>query len=242
LTQTARASTAAIHNPRYGLVAIGGCDTEDKYMPYVEIFTSKKEWNYLSCLNHKRGNGSATTIEYKLFVFGGYNEDNSYLNSTEMYDLNNGVDTADDDILLWFNKTNKSKWTDLTNMKYQKCSTGVKFYPKSKEIILIGGYNQDYNNDNESRSFVMYNPMKNDFFEYPKTLQQHTWKPAISIENETMIYVIGNDGRTNDKWGSIECFDTRDQKWTHVDELAKAMGISTKDSQKRLFQCVLNCV
>jgi len=242
LTQTSRSATSLIYNSNFGLVAIGGCDSDDKYMPYVEIMKNKqKDWTYLSTLNTKRGNASAATIGDKIFVFGGYNEDNAYLNSTEMYDLNNGVDTEDNDILLWFNKTNKGKWINLTSQKFQKCSSGVKYDPITQAIILVGGFNQDFHNENEPRSFVMFDILKNEFIEYPKTTQQHAWKPAVSIENETAIYVIGNDGRANEKWGVIEMFDRRENKWSQVDELGKALGISSKDAQKRLFQTVLNC-
>jgi len=195
----------------------------------------------LGSLNQKRGNCSSTTVGDKIFAFGGFNEDQSYLNSTELYDLNNGLDTEDDDILCWYEKTNKGKWVNLANMKYQKCSAGIKYYAVNEEIILIGGHRQDYHNDNESKSFLMFNIVKNDYFEYPKTAQQHSWKPAVAVENGKTIYVIGNDGRQNDKWGTIEQFDIRENKWSPYDELTKSTEISNKDAQKRLFQCVLNC-
>jgi len=56
-----------------------------------------------------------------------------------------------------------------------------------------------------------------------------------------LIYVAGNDGRTNDKWGVVEFFDIRENKWAQMEELTKLLNIPSKDAQKRWFQCVLNC-
>src|SRR5437763_631434 len=71
---------------------------------YVEIMNDKKKWKYLSYMNNGHQDCSTTTIENKLFVFGGYNKNDGYLNSNEMYDFNNN------------NNNQNIKWTNLINM------------------------------------------------------------------------------------------------------------------------------
>ena len=80
--------------------------------------------------------------------------------------------------------------------------------------------------------------MKNKFIEYPNTSQKHTCYPGIVIENNNLIYEIGNEG--NFPFGVIECFDIRDKKRFAIDELIKIFD--NHHNKKRLFQCVLNCI
>ena len=94
-------------------------------------------------MNNKRENSSSTSIQNKLFVFGGSTHE--YLNSSEMMDLS---DLSDDK-----NKSKlKSKWINLTTMKYKKESIGIKYFKNKNQIILIGvsGY------DDCERSFSIF--------------------------------------------------------------------------------------
>ena len=85
------------------------------------------------------------------------------------------------------------KWINLTNIKYKSSSIGIKYFKNKNQIILIGGYN-DNEKDNTARSFSIFEMMKNKLIEYPPTLHQHSWKPAILIQNNNTIYAIGNNG------------------------------------------------
>ena len=81
--------------------------------------------------------------------------------------------------------------------------------------------------------------MKNKFIEYPQTLKEHIMNPGISIENNNLIYVIGNCKNVYVSRGVIECFDIRDKKWFVIDELHKILDI---ENEKRSFQCIMNIV
>jgi len=132
-------------------------------------------------------------------------------------------------------------------MKDAKCEIGIKYFKNKNEIILIGGYNR---NDKEmSRSFSMFDIMKNEFIEYPKTSQKHEFYPGIIIENNNLIYVIGNNGTDyNSKdspFGVIECFDIRDKRWFEIDNLIKIFDssfFSFFNNEKRYFRSVLNSI
>ena len=84
----------------------------------------------------------------------------------------------------------------------------------------------------------MFDIIKNKFIEYPDTLEIHRWKPGIVIENNNLIYIIGDD-MTDRLWGVIECFDIRDNKWFIIDKLDKILEF---ENNKRLSQCVLNFI
>ena len=63
------------------------------------------------------------------------------------------------------------------------------------------------------------------------------------IENNNLIYVIGNDGRCNNNidypFGVIEYYDIRDNKWFKMNELTNLLNFSKEDCDKRCFQCIL---
>ena len=154
------------------------------------------------------------------------------------------------------NEIKNLKWMNLKNMKYAKQSIGIIYFENKNEIILIGGnaemlYMYPSSRDEETpRSFSMFEIVKNECIEYPKTSQKHSWKPAILIQNNNTIYVIGNNGMNNNRvdhpFGVIECFDIRDKRWFEIDELNKifnsfnSFNSTNNDNKKRWFQCVLN--
>ena len=86
--------------------------------------------------------------------------------------------------------------------------------------------------------------MKNELIEYPPTSHQHSWKPAILIQNDNTIYAIGNYGSNpfSIDFGVIECYDIRDKRWFVIDELNKILNITNEECKKRYFQCVLNSI
>ena len=88
-------------------------------------------------------------------------------------------------------------------MKNDKSSNGIKYYKIKNQIILIGGYHYE-----NFKSFEMFDITKNKFIEYPQTLEKHSRKPGIIIENNNLIYIIG-DYFSHNSWGMIECFDIR---------------------------------
>ena len=126
----------------------------------------------------------------------------------------------------------------MTNTKHKKSSIGVKYFENRNEIILIGGFNRRASYVSQSCS--MYDVFKNQFIEYPQTLQQHSFRPGIIIENNNLIHVIGNEGSVNNTWGVIECYDIRDSRWFLIDELNKILNITNEECNKRWFSCVLN--
>ena len=83
---------------------------------------------------------------------------------------------------------------------------------------------------------MMYDINKDECVNYPNTLHDHGWKPGIVIENNNCIYVIGDGGYQTNRWGVIECYDIRVNKWILIDELNNELKI---DKQNRYFQWVL---
>ena len=93
----------------------------------------------------------------------------------------------------------------------------------------------------------MFEINKNELIEYPKTSQKHQRKPGIIIQNNNLIYAIGNvdwDNNSKDNpFGVIEYYDIRDKKWNEIDELNGIFDSSlplVNKNKKRYFQCVLN--
>ena len=128
-------------------------------------------------MNKKRYHTSSTTIQNKLFVLGGYNDDDFYLKSIELYDLDSN-DNKDN------NKNNK--WNNLSNMKYGVGRNGIKYFQQKNQIIIIGG---DCENDN-NKLFMIYDIYKNECIAYPNTLYDHSLKPGIVIEIITIFMLL----------------------------------------------------
>ena len=63
------------------------------------------------------------------------------------------------------------------------------------------------------------------------------------IENNNLIYVIGNEGNWHNSlgepFGVIEYYDIRGNKWFKIDELTDMLNFSNEECGKRLFQCIL---
>src|SRR2546422_727071 len=97
----------------HGLITIGGFNTCDKYLASVEINEDKKEWKYLSSMKYKRHNCSSTTIQNYLYVFGGWNCEDGYIDSNEILNLNVSNNN---------NNNNNLKWTNLNKMINEKQS------------------------------------------------------------------------------------------------------------------------
>src|SRR5436853_2336961 len=100
------------------------------------------------------------SIQNKLFVFGGYNDEDKHLKSIELYDLESN-DNKDN------NKNNK--WNNLSNMKYGVYLNGIKYFQQKNQIIIIGGFDKNYNN----KLFMIYDKYKNECIEYINTLYNH---------------------------------------------------------------------
>ena len=118
-------------------------------------------------------------------------------------------------------------------MKNNRRSNGIKYFKIKNQIILIGGYHYE-----NYKSFEMFDIIKNKFIQYPDTLKIHRRKPGIVIENNNLIYIIG-DNMTFKSWGVIECFDIRDKKWFIIDKLDKILEFGNNE---RWSQCVLNFI
>jgi len=159
-SQIIRQYASTQFNTLYGLITIGGCDSNYLELSNVEIMNDKKQWKYLESMNESRSRCSSTTFENKLFVFGGWKNKTS-----EMYSFEN------------------NNWINLTEMKNQRRLNGIKYFEMNKKIILIGGYNNEV-----CKSFEMFDIVKNEFIEYPQTFEEHRWRPGISIENNNLIY------------------------------------------------------
>ena len=84
----------------------------------------------------------------------------------------------------------------------------------------------------------MFDIIKNEFIEYPETLEKHRYKPGIVIENNNLIYIIG-DNLFEKPYGVIECFDIRVNKWFIIDEFDKILEFG---NEKRYAQYVLNFI
>ena len=217
LSQTVRYGSSTIFNTLNGLITIGGYDSNNNNgLSTVEIMNDKKQWKYLKSMNIERTSCSSTTFENKIFVFGGYE-----LNSNEMYSFDNNTIN-----------TNNNKWINLTNMKNNRFVNGIKYYQIKNQIILIGG-----NHDENIKSFEMFDIIKNKFIEYPCTLELHRWKPGIVIENNNLIYIIGDE--MFNSYGVIEYFDIRDNKWFIIDKLDTILEFG---NEIRWSQCVLNFI
>jgi len=258
-TQIKRWGLSVVYNENHGLVVSGGYSIEQRqHLSTVEIFSNKhnnteKKWKYLPSMNKKHHHCSSITIENKLFVFGGYNDDESFLSSNEMYDFNNinNVDKNNNTIMKSifsrFTEKNDLKWKNIARMKYGKKLSGVKYFKNTNQIFLIGGINSDKTIDtNISKTFFVYDVSKNEFIEFPNTLEEHQWKPGIIIDNNdhTLIYAVGNNGTLKNSWGIVECYDTRAKKWFYVSELNKILNNNNdcKDNEKKnWFQSVSNC-
>jgi len=204
-------------------------------------------------MNKKHHHCSSITIENKLFVFGGCNDDEPFLSSNEMYDFNtiNNVDKNNNaitkSIFSWLSDKNDLKWKNIANMKYGKKVSGAKYFKNTNQIFLIGGVNSDKTIEtNISKTCSVYDITKNEFIEFPNTLEEHRWKPGIVIDdnNHKLIYAVGNNGALKNSWGIIECYDTRAKKWFHVSELNKILNNNNNDcdkEKKNWFQAVSNC-
>jgi len=130
--------------------------------------------------------------------------------------------------------TNNNKCINLNNMKNNISSNGIKYYQIKNQIILIGGHYEE-----NHKSFEMFDIIKNEFIEYPCTLEEHRLRPGIVTENNNLIYIIGDDCRLENSCGVIESFDIRDNKWFIIDKLDTILEFG---NEKRWAQCVLNFI
>jgi len=174
-------------------------------------------------MNNKREHGSSVTIQNKVFVCGGYDDQIKHLKSIEMYDLENDVYDG-----------NNNGWTHLLDMKYGVFGSGIKNFQNKNQILLIGG---EDNNDNSHKLFFTYDIHKNQCIQNPDTLQSHSFKPGIVIENHDLIYVVGDRGYRYSGWGVVEYYDIRSNKWFFLENLNKLLNL---DTDNRLFQCILH--
>ena len=73
-----------------------------------------------------------------------------------------------------------------------------------------------------------------------RVLEKHLLYPGIAIENNNLIYVIGDAFVYSNLWGGVvECFDIRDKKWFIIDKLSNILNIN---NEKTMFQCVFNLI
>src|SRR5689334_10579122 len=97
-------------------------------------------------------NGISLKNQNKLFVFGGRKIYYSFLQSIELSDLE-----GNDDI--------KHEWSTISNMKYGVILSGIKYFPHKSNVIIIGGYSNDYDYENQDKLFMMYDMSKNECIE-----------------------------------------------------------------------------
>ena len=105
-----------------------------------------------------------------------------------------------------------------------------KFEFINNNIIAVGGYFVKFVEE--------YDFMKQKWFAFPNTIECHTLC-GIYIWNN-IIYVFGDGGSGGGKFGILEKFDTREKKWSKIDELSTLFNFNDNDcKKKRYFNSVL---
>src|SRR5437588_719637 len=81
---------------------------------------------------------------------------------------------------------------------------------------------------------------KNEIIIYSKSVQKHERIPSIIIQNNNVIYAIGNDREFLNSFGAIEYFIIRDTWLFEIDKFNKIFNLN--DNKKIYFRCVLNTI
>ena len=215
-----RLGLSSIYCEKYGLFAIGGWKDNS-----VEILNNNNncKWKYAKSMNDARRSHDSIIINDKIFVCGGFDDDNCYLQSCEMYNMNTNTNTNDE-------------WKYIENMNYERCYLSLqKLKEKNNNIIAIGGF------DNHSKYNIVeeYDFLKQKWYELPNTIDKHKQYCGIYIFNN-IIYVFGDAYRvSNDNFGICEMYDIREEKWSKMDQLSNLFHFTIDDCKKRYFHQIL---
>lgn len=161
--------------------------------------------NTKASMNEARMNfDSLASKNGKVYVFGGINDSQNYLNSVEEYDPKNNI---------WLRKESMS--VERTGVAAVEASNG--------KIYVIGGYNGSYLNTVEE-----YDPSTGLWTVKAPMITPRSDLGAVYVDGK--IYAIG--GKNEKSLDTVEVYDPITDKWTEAEKMPTArsnFGITVKD-------------
>ncbi|EGR33255.1 kelch motif family protein, putative [Ichthyophthirius multifiliis] len=137
--------------------------------------------------------GFTLGLDNKIYVLGGIEGKNKYLNSAERYDINN------------------NKWETINNMNFQRRAPQAVSLPDG--IYVIGGFD----GKNYLNSCEKYDEISNKWTIISCMNYSRCWFSAVASNDNQYIYVLG--GFNNQVLKSIERYDIIEEKWDILENI-----------------------
>ena len=190
--------------PTFG--ALGGfsgsqmfyCGGWNKYEPYDKCFYYIDKWSAYGSMINPRYYAGYVTTPYGLFVAGGFNGGNCYMNKT-------------DD--LPFDGPDWTPLPDLPIYTYGSCLVQL----DHDHTLLIGGIDDPDckpESQTESDRVFMFDWIANQWSELPKMKQKRSFAMCGQLPNGKIL-VTGGEPLSN----TTEIFDPKSQKWSFAADL-----------------------
>jgi kelch-like protein 10 len=172
------------------IYALGGVGVNKRVLKSVEQYDIEQNlWTTIEPMNEKRAQACATSIKDKLFVMGGWNEQD-WLSSVESYD------------------TSTNQWTILSPMHQVRAGASCVTY--HNQVYVIGGYNGEEvassgeKYDPESETWQKIPEMFEPLSEFSMTVFQDKIFCIGGEKCEEGVYFLTDD---------VICFDSLTNHW-----------------------------